>query len=88
MGAKIKTKSETINMIGFELLSRSRRPPPNHIMRIKKSLNIAIAPAVVAATAETKVSRLATWDNSWAITPCSSSRSIISKMRVVKAISA
>ena len=57
-------------------------------MRIKKSLKIAIAPAVVAATAETKVSRFATWASSWAMTPCSSSRSITSRMRVVKAISA
>ena len=88
IGARIKTNSETTNMIGLALLSRSRRPPPNHIMRIRKSLKIAIAPAVVAATAETRVSRLATCAISWAITPCSSSRSITSRMRVVKAISA
>ena len=49
---------------------------------------MAIAPAVVAATAETKVSLLATCDISWAITPCKSSRSITSRIRVVNAISA
>ena len=45
-------------------------------------------PAVVAATAETKVSRLATWAISWAVTPCNSSRSIDSNKPVVKAMRA
>ena len=57
-------------------------------MRVRKSLKIAIAPAVVAATAETKVSLLATCDISCAITPCSSSRSITSRILVVNAIKA
>ena len=70
IGANIKTTSETTKAIGFELLLLSRRPPKN-IMRIKKSDKIAIAPAVDAATAETNVSRFATCDISWAITPCS-----------------
>ena len=82
------TKSETTRANGFPPPSRRSRPPPNHIMRIKKSLKIAMAPAVVAATAETNVSRFATCDISWAITPCSSSRSMTSRIRVVNAMRA
>ncbi len=69
-GAKIKITSEITKAIGLALLSRSRRPPKN-IMRVNMSETIAIAPAVVAATALTKVSRLATCAISCAITPCS-----------------
>jgi len=47
-----------------------------------------MTPAVVAATAETKVSRFATWAISCAVTPCSSSRSIESNNPVVNAMSA
>ena len=61
--------SEMTSAIGLPPPSRSRRPPKN-IMRVNMSETIAIAPAVVAATALTKVSRLATCAISWAITPC------------------
>ena len=61
MGASMRTTSENTSASGLELPPRSLSlPPPNHIMRIRKSLKIAIAPAVVAATAETNVSRFAT----------------------------
>ena len=81
--------SETTSNNGLPPPSRLRSlPPPNHIMRVNMSDKIAIAPAVVAATALTNVSRFATCAISWAITPCSWSRSIASKMPVVKAMSA
>ncbi|CAB4833138.1 unannotated protein [freshwater metagenome] len=63
IGARIKMTSEITKAIGLPLLSRSsRRPPLNHIMRVSMSLSKAIAPAVVAATADTKVSLFATCD--------------------------
>ena len=70
IGAKIKIIRETISAIGLPLLLLSLRPPKN-IMRVNMSETIAIAPAVVAATALTNVSRFATCAISWAITPCS-----------------
>ena len=66
IGARIKTTIEAMSAMGFWLLSllSLRPPPPKIIIRIRKSLRMAIAPAVVAATAETNVSRLATWASS------------------------
>ena len=58
-GARIKIRSEKTSAIGLLLLSRFRAPPKN-IIRVNMSEAIAIAPAVVAATALTSVSRLAT----------------------------
>ena len=64
--------SEMTSAIGFPPPSRLRSlPPPKNIMRVNMSETIAMAPAVVAATALTKVSRFATCAISWAITPCS-----------------
>ena len=60
IGARIIMKRETTNNNGFEFPSRRSRPPPKNIIRAIKSLTMAMAPAVVAATADTKVSRLAT----------------------------
>ena len=63
---------EITSIKGLPPPSRLRsRPPPKNIMRVNMSETIAIAPAVVAATALTKVSRFATCAISWAITPCS-----------------
>ena len=84
----MSTTSERTSATGFWFWFPSLRPPPKNIIRVRKSLKIAIAPAVVAATADTKVSRFATCDISCAITPCNSSRSITSRILVVKAINA
>jgi len=69
-GARIKITKEMTSAIGLPFPLLSRRPPKN-IMRVNMSETIAIAPAVVAATALTNVSRFATCAISWAITPCS-----------------
>ena len=58
-GARIKINNEKTSAIGLLLLSRFRAPPKN-IIRVNMSDAIAIAPAVVAATALTNVSRFAT----------------------------
>ena len=60
IGASNAATNAAIKTKGLDPPFSSRRPPPKRLIRSKKSLINAIAPAVVAATAETKVSRLAT----------------------------
>ncbi|CAB4641548.1 unannotated protein [freshwater metagenome] len=60
IGASIAATNAAISTNGLAPPLLSLRPPPKRLIRSRKSLIRAIAPAVVAATAETKVSRLAT----------------------------
>lgn len=70
-GARMMIAIEIIKRSGLELLFLLLPLPPSQIIRVRRSLKIAIAPAVVAAMAATWVSLFATWASSWATTPWS-----------------